>query len=591
MSIYIISLLVIIIIIFGLFHIIFFKNRNETNYFLKGNTFNFIETLFEEKEEIYVSIDFGNYESKYAYNIGEDIDKIRIGNMGDYPSLVVLYTSNHTAKNYGLKSSHSISNYNKDELSQIIYIDNLKLKIFEKKKKDEIEYRKNKIYKKAIIEYLKLFSDDALKEINSKIRNEKNKYKKEEVNWIITTPNLWDDINKLNLMEYAKQAGMNNIDLVIETEVALIQYYFANNKNLKEGEICMIINLGDYIVDISIFRIIEPFGIYEKISYSLGGTFGSMNINNDIINIIKDGLGKEIIENAKKNNFGKYLETLEDIEAIKKKINGNEAYNYEINAKFKKMSIWEKFFKSNRNSFTYNNQDINYDENKIYFPANIFIKIIENRVNNIIEYVKEISNLYLEKNVKIDHVILTGGFSNCNILRQKFHNISHDIIFDSNNLALKGALIYKIHRKNNDYIKFRFNQNSYWIENFKKIQENEICKKKISKNGYFYCCFFEKLIEKGQKIPSNFKITKFFEPININQTYIYINFYKSNSIKLENSDDDYFGTLEINLINQNITKDFKLKILMTFNEFLKFKVINLYTNKSISYIFHLRNQE
>ena len=49
---------------------------------------------------------------------------------------------------------------------------------------------------------------------------------------------------------------------------------------------------------------------------------------------------------------------------------------------------------------------------------------------------------------------------------------------------------------------------------------------------------------------------------------------------------NYFGTLEINLTNQTINNDFTVKISITFNEILKFNVLNLYTNKPINSIFH-----
>ena len=484
---------IIVIIIYNILLKKFINIKDETNYFfLEGNTMNFVETFVEEKEKIYVSIDFGNHETRFAYNIGNNINTIRVGNMRDCPSIIILYKSNFTAKNYGLKSIHSISNYNKDELNEIIYVDNLKLNMFNKKVKEAIKDENiiniDDYKRKAIIEFLRLFSNDALEEINSNIKNEKNKYKKEEINWIITSPNLWDDISKLNLKEFAKEAGMNNTDLVIESEVAFIQYYYENNiNNMNKGEIYMLIDLGEYIADISIFRKIDSY--FEKISYPLGDTFGAMNINDDIINIIKDGLGKEIIENAKNNNFGKYLETLKDIEDIKKRINGNEMYKYEINAKYEKETRWQKFksiFSKNSHEFIYNNTTINYDENKIYFPANVFIEIIEKRVNEIINYIDEIISKYK----KIDHIILTGGFSNCNILKKRFLKRFHkiDIIINpNNNLIVKGAITYIINKKNNDFIKLRYNHNTYWIENYKTIQANETCKDKIKKNDNYYC--------------------------------------------------------------------------------------------------------
>ena len=46
---------------------------------------------------------------------------------------MVLNKSNFTAKNYGWKSIHSIDNYNEKEKRQIIYFNNLKLNLYNKK--------------------------------------------------------------------------------------------------------------------------------------------------------------------------------------------------------------------------------------------------------------------------------------------------------------------------------------------------------------------------------------------------------------------------------------------------------------------------
>ncbi len=102
---------IIVIIIYNILLKKFINIKDETNfYFLEGNTMNFVEIFVEEKEKIYVSIDFGNHETRFAYNIGNNINTIRVGNMRDCPSIIILYKSNFTAKNYGLKSIHSISN-------------------------------------------------------------------------------------------------------------------------------------------------------------------------------------------------------------------------------------------------------------------------------------------------------------------------------------------------------------------------------------------------------------------------------------------------------------------------------------------------
>ncbi len=77
---------------------------------------------------------------------------------------------------------------------------------------------------------MRLFSDDILEEINSFMKNDYEKYNKDKVNWIISAPKIWDDYNKLNLINFAKKAGMNNIDLVLEPEAATLSFF--NGKSI-----------------------------------------------------------------------------------------------------------------------------------------------------------------------------------------------------------------------------------------------------------------------------------------------------------------------------------------------------------------------
>ena len=71
----------------------------------------------------------------------------------------------------------------------------------------------------------------------------------------------------------------------------------------------------------------------------------------------------------------------------------------------------------------YENYTINIDDFKIYIPGKLVEEIILKRVNEIISYIKSY-NIYIKNH---DYIILTGGFSNCEILvnefRKNFKNV------------------------------------------------------------------------------------------------------------------------------------------------------------------------
>ena len=92
-------------------------------------------------------------------------------------------------------------------MNQLIYMDNLKLK-FRNISNDDFISSYNDIISKSIIEYLKFFSNAILEEINSL----GIKYSKGEINWIITAPKIWNDYTKINLINFARTAGMEDIN-------------------------------------------------------------------------------------------------------------------------------------------------------------------------------------------------------------------------------------------------------------------------------------------------------------------------------------------------------------------------------------------
>ena len=570
----------------------------------KGKNLNIEEKDFQKKK-LYISIDFGNYKSRYAYNFGGNKNVIYEGKMQSIPSVIILNKKNLTAKNYGWKSIYSIVNYNENEKSQIIFLNNLKINLYNKKigqKLDEKEILSIDYYKrKGIIEFLRLFSDDALEEINSFIKNEYEKYNKNEVNWIISAPRIWDDYSKLNLINFGKKAGMINIDLVLEPEAATLSYFddkFIEFKYKQKGQYFMMIDLGEYICDITINKIIDNFGTIKQLSLPLGDTFGSMNINNDIIDIIELVLGNDTIKEAKNNQFEEYLQTLEDIEKIKKKFIGTESEYFEIYAKFKRnitLSFWKRAYKyltsylnhDNKDYFYYHNCTIKYDNYKVYIPSQLIKEIIKNRVNEIIKYVSKVidsNNIY-----NIDHIILTGGYSNCKILinefKRIFNNIHISVLVNQENSVSKGALIYTF---NKDKIHSRISQINYGIETNKIMNDNETCQKIIKINNIKYCQKIEPLIKRDNEILYNYSIQKQIIPYLVDQDEININFYKTQHKDI--NEFDYFGTFKISLTEYiNYKNGIKLKIFIDFNTYFNIDAYDLFRNKKFNSSFYPKN--
>ena len=516
-------------------------------------------------DELNISIDFGNYKSSYAYQFDKS-NKIIYGQKRSVPSIVILNKNGLKGKNFGQKSISSIANYDENEMSKIIYKNNLKLLLSNiTNNTNEEQYLINS---RAIIEYLKLLSKEIIEEINSY----GYKYNKENINWIITAPRIWDDYTKMNLINFAKEAGLYNVELALESEVAALSIFndkILDEKLKKNGKMFLLIDLGDYKIDITLNEIVKNNRIKIS-SMPMGDSLGSMNINNDLMEIIENIFGEDVINKAKKAQFDEYLQTLKDLEELKKKYKKNSTDYYEVYAKFeRKKSYTDKiknsfkyvinFFMGRKNYdiYIYDNCTIKIDENKIFLPDELIGKIIQKRVSEIINFIK--SKLNIIK--KYDYMILTGGYSNNGILIEEFRNNFKNVRILSNQeySVLEGSLNY-LNNKKRIYSIVSYNTYGIKIEDEIKI-----------------------LIKRGDTIKYNYSLKN---PINLNKDdYLCIDFYKSLNDGL--SDDDYFGTLKIDLKEYYKDKrdEISLKLIIRFNTHLQIDVHDSTNDKKINIVF------
>ena len=97
--------------------------------------------------------------------------------------------------------------------------------------------------------------------------------------------------------------------------------------------------------------------------------------------------------------------------------------------------------------FTYNGTEILYTSSRINIPNHLILKIINDLSDKIL---KKIKQKLSETKEDINYIILTGGFSNNNILRTKIknslENSTSDLIFlkEPEKTVMKGAALYGI---------------------------------------------------------------------------------------------------------------------------------------------------
>ena len=576
----------------------------------KSNTLN-------KKENLYIAVDFGNYKSGFAYNFGEDLNNIIEYSV---PSEIILHKTNFTARNFGFKSFNSFLDYNDNEKKNIIYIQQLKSKLLQSGSKDlnfksKIESILKSIfpffyasqitggiypvdnyndldYFQVLKEYFIVFSDYILQKINSKPNNEK--YNKNEVNWIISVPCYFSEFIKSKFLNSLKESGLFKINLVIEQEAAplgllidrsMYEKLIQNNKNF------LIIDLGDYSVDLSLYQIMNDVGeIKFKLKYPfVSETYGSMNINKNMSELLDYVFGKNYIAKIKQSQPEEYLQTMKIIEEIKIKFAGEETNIFEAYAKFERQKG------KIGGNITIFNYTIEYNKNKIFIPAQVFKYYIEENKKKILNFIQDEINKFNKANTKVDYIVLSGGYSQCKILRKgiidRFKKQNIDILIPdkADRLVMRGALIYiikpyKIYSLISPYTILMEMHDLY-------NDSNEDKNGYINKNDDQNC--YEKLINYGEKIKTNHIIQKKIKLSDKNQNYQFFNFYcikKSykETLKYNLKNLALLGKLIINLNKQsteyNIT-DVLLNI--QFNPYLKIFAFDLKSNSTINTTFIL----
>ena len=528
------SILIIILAAFILIIAIFMKNR-------AGNTFDSDEfEVFDEKDikmenkEInlnkpIIGIDFGSSYSGFSFGIDTETIETKYENIE--PTIIVIEKETKKGYKYGNEADNFMSN---GRNSNYIYFDRIKTRLdpkFANNDQSEIyieaSFPKNyKMQLKLVIkEYLRLFSDNILKYVNLKGKS----YSKDDLKWIITVPAIWNDYGKQLMIECSREAGMNDISIALEPEAASLTMFNDKfiEKYLKEkGKKFMLIDAGGYTIDITLNEIINNYGYLKQLSPPSGGSYGSMNINKELINLVEEIFGKEKIDNLKENRFDLWKITLDSIEKKKKEIKNDvsDAKYFKIDTRFEEKVCSSNYKCEKKTSYG----NVNFTNNYIEVPREVMKYIILKNINPIINHIKNLFKKF--KNISIDMLILTGGFSNCKLLideiNKNFKNCPHRTLSMPETSVMNGAVLYGIDQNK---IVSRKAPYTIGISTYSYYEPGTECKEKIVIDSNIYCRYFDIFKRKGDDINNNESIIKSYIPLYSIQTSVRFILYYSTS--------------------------------------------------------------
>ena len=557
-----------------------------------------------KKYKAIISIDFGSSYSGFAIVFEENTIESKLENI--QPTTIVILKNSLQGYRYGDTAETFM---NEPRSNDYIYFDRIKTKLDPKFKNDiqskiYVESKSPMNYKinlRIIIkEYLRLFSDDALKYYNRKGNTE---YSKDDIKWIVTVPAIWNEYGKQFKRNCAKKAGMNKVIIALEPEAASLTMFKDDNVDQKykeKGKVFMLIDAGGYTLDITINEIVDQEGNLKQLSPPSGGAYGSMNINDDIIKLVEETFTKEKIYELRKYRYDLWKTTLDSIERKKKELrdDGSDSKQYKIDIKFENICelgtlSWILGKKTCSKKISYGN--VEYDNQYLYINKDIMKKILLKNVDNIINHIKKL----VKEFPKIDLFVLTGGFAKCVLLKQELKRFFNDtykekqIIYTYKELIdpevsiMKGPALYGV--KPSQIIS-RKSPYTIGTSVYSIRKEGTECRNMEN----YKCKYFDVFIRKGDDIKNNEEISHYGVPMYEFQDTVSFPLYFSKNRNQIYIDDNAFmvSNFSMPVTERNIPNDQRIyELLMEFGSCITVRGKNMVSGEKIQIFANYYNRD
>ncbi len=212
-------------------------------------------------------------------------------------------------------------------------------------------------------------------------------------------------------------------------------------------------------------------------------------------------------------------------------------------------------------------------------------KIITNQVDKIINHIKKLLKEF--NKIKIDQIVITGGFSNCNILKNNLiENFKPIVVNQFNNperSIARGAALYAL--KPNQIIS-RVAPYSIGLSGYNLQRSETECKREIKDDDNDTLCYYYiPFIKKGEDIKNNLIINHDFTPLLNNQTSMGFTLYYSNLYNPiyidENVKEIAYFWIEANETYLPINER-KVKVEIKFSSCITVTAKNIHSGKEVS---------
>lgn len=407
---------------------------------------------------------------------------------------------------------------NKDEYKKWFYFQHFKMELY-RQKRLTMETELEDVEGKSMSAF-RLFSESIgyLKQrLMGDVRNTNSKIQDDDIFWILTVPAIWSEPAKRFMREAANKAGIDNcrLRLVLEPEAASI-YCQANCtlRDLQAGGVVklepfqvdhtyIVADLGGGTADIATHQVLHGNKLRELFR-ATGGDLGAAKVNNNFTMFLKDIFGDDVIDDFQRRSRVSYMELMRDFENQKKSVRMEATKPMRIRCP---PALTECIQEHHHKSITEYLKDtganmLTYKADKFHISAKMVDIFFKDVSDNIVQTIIDIFKL---QQVRIDSLLLVGGFADSEYLHEKIKTeiikIAPAINFikpeEAGLHVLKGAALTTVLQT---VICERISPFAYGLRMAVPFEKglHPDCSKEMRKSGSYCSDIFEKFIEKGR---------------------------------------------------------------------------------------------
>ncbi|GFT73876.1 heat shock 70 kDa protein 12A [Nephila pilipes] len=544
---------------------------------------------------VVVAIDFGTTYSGYAFSFARDPDNIHMmkkwdggdpGVFNQKTPTTLLLSPEGTFHSFGYSARDYYHDLDEEEAKGWLYFEKFKMTLHHSEHlslETEIAAANGKRMPAVTVfaHALRYFKDHALQELSDQSAT---KILNEDVRWVVTVPAIWKQPAKQFMRAAAYKAGIASPDypeqllIALEPEAASIycrrmrlhqlvpeetHFQRSSFQWQKEREVeseagsiisdkdfssCvlpvqgtdgsftmgtryMVVDCGGGTVDITVHELLDKQGTLKELQKASGGPYGAIGVDMEFEKLLCDIFGEDFIQQFKSKRPTGYVDLMIAFEARKRNANPYKTNPLNISLPYSFIEFYEKYKGSSVETAIKKSSHKNVkwsSQGMLRLEPSAMEGLFRRTVEKIRQHIESIIN---QKDIRIDHIFLVGGFAESLILQKEikdaFSSSLRVIIPQGVSLAiLKGAVLFGLDPTTINIRRLRMTYGVGVLNRF--IHGVHPREKLVIKDGIQWCAdVFDKFVVNEQSVDVGDVVVRRYTPAKDGQSCSVIHIYCS----------------------------------------------------------------